>query len=589
MLRSEIHPTLFQSVLDSAPNAARKGQAQYFTPPKWAALLALPLPEHRPVLYDLACGNGRLLNGAANTSTEHRIGCDIDASALRAGHYNVAADLTLFAPLLHDVRFQADLFVLNPPWDLHWRRERLAFLNQSAMASVRHAFAAHDGRTTRDTIDSSVATLCLALDRCSDMGEGFVLMNTATANRLVLDDDAPHAALRDHVWAVVELPEKTAAPVASSALYFAKDHTRGVQFDERARTPEEAEAVLKRLAARRDRREGAEVRSWLCTEGTETLWQAAADEYRHLHAANHTAPKFNLWLDHAGHIGAHVSLYDAHTGRVPKDEAALLHSIAGKRPMQLVIQRAQRDALLRACGLQKPLLSRPADTLSSVPNGGEGRGEEARSPWKVDPELQRAVLDAIRDYHAARAPLYPLPAIQRLGYLDEEDWIQCRSDLSPSPGGEGRGEGGPVFLAGRRYAITTQTIAVRRPGRRVNVEGVAEELELTGQELAIFITGEDGRRHCFMEARLLRDGVKIERPLDNHEPGTRNTEQPAGPEKKQNIPDDRFAPAAEVIDFTLQQLVETFIVPEVPDVAAVNPEGYQRNLQRLEEIESLCR
>jgi hypothetical protein len=30
-----------------------------------------------------------------------------------------------------------------------------------------------------------------------------------------------------------------------------------------------------------------------------------------------------------------------------------------------------------------------------------------------------AVERAVREYHAARAPLYPLPDIQRLGYLDE--------------------------------------------------------------------------------------------------------------------------------------------------------------------------
>jgi len=42
------------------------------------------------------------------------------------------------------------------------------------------------------------------------------------------------------------------------------------------------------------------------------------------------------------------------------------------------------------------------------------------------------------------------------------------------------------------------------------------------------------------------------------------------------------------IDFTLQQLVEHFIIPDVPDVARVNPDGYQHNLKLLEEIESLC-
>ena len=31
-----------------------------------------------------------------------------------------------------------------------------------------------------------------------------------------------------------------------------------------------------------------------------------------------------------------------------------------------------------------------------------------------------------------------------------------------------------------------------------------------------------------------------------------------------------------------------FVIPAVHDVATVNPEGYQRNLQAIEEIEALC-
>jgi hypothetical protein len=44
----------------------------------------------------------------------------------------------------------------------------------------------------------------------------------------------------------------------------------------------------------------------------------------------------------------------------------------------------------------------------------------------------------------------------------------------------------------------------------------------------------------------------------------------------------------EQIDFTLQQLCDHFTIPEVPDVATVNPEGYNANLKLLEELEALC-
>lgn len=39
------------------------------------------------------------------------------------------------------------------------------------------------------------------------------------------------------------------------------------------------------------------------------------------------------------------------------------------------------------------------------------------------------------------------------------------------------------------------------------------------------------------------------------------------------------------IDFTLQELAEHFVIPEVPDTAAVDPEGFQRELRFLEELE----
>ena len=39
------------------------------------------------------------------------------------------------------------------------------------------------------------------------------------------------------------------------------------------------------------------------------------------------------------------------------------------------------------------------------------------------------------------------------------------------------------------------------------------------------------------------------------------------------------------IDFTLQQLIEHFTIPNVPDVATLNPELHQRNLALPHEIE----
>ncbi len=41
------------------------------------------------------------------------------------------------------------------------------------------------------------------------------------------------------------------------------------------------------------------------------------------------------------------------------------------------------------------------------------------------------------------------------------------------------------------------------------------------------------------------------------------------------------------IDFTLQQLIEHFTIPDGPDVATLNPELHQRNLALPHEIEEI--
>jgi hypothetical protein len=48
---------------------------------------------------------------------------------------------------------------------------------------------------------------------------------------------------------------------------------------------------------------------------------------------------------------------------------------------------------------------------------------------------------------------------------------------------------------------------------------------------------------------------------------------------------DENAPSP--IEFNLQQLVEHFEIPEVPDVAAIHPERYQQHLALLRQIEAI--
>jgi predicted RNA methylase len=545
--QTRINPLIHQELLESATNAAAKGQAQYFTPVPWAKVLALPLPDYRQVICDLACGNGQLLMGSVGHHTPKRLlGCDIDPDVDEdarklpwSGAFmdqRVTADITNFSTLLRAVQFEADLFVLNPPWDMHWHRDRFTALADSACRAVADAYAAHDGRTGKDAIDSTVATLCLALDLCSSYGEGLLIANEATLQRLIFALRAPHRALLNHIWAHVVIDGNICAAkyepdsgFKTGVVYFARSPQSGTPAEHEVGDLAGAQTVCADLHRQRLKyRRGCEAeKDYAFTKETPQLWAAAAEEWRRVHGER-KAPQWNIRLDLNGLIRTDLSLFDQHCGKINKGEVARLFALNGRSPMSLVIQKAHRKELERAAF---------GDT------------------WRVAPAVQDAVRTAMKQYDAVRAPLRALNKIQRLGYLDEQDEIRCDKDLSPR------------FTAGKNYLIRTLTISVRRAGEKMNLSGELDEVEWTGSELCIFITDNDGVERSFMEARLRDKAVKLSLHVEDLDDD--------GEEKKVKI------------DYTLQQLVAHFIIPDVPDVATLAPELYQRNVDLLHEIESI--
>ncbi len=571
MQKNQIKPAIYQELLDSAKNAGAKGQAQYFTPPDFARPFAAHLPGARPLIVDLASGAGDLLHACRNATTELLLGCEIDSSqsikpaeglprrsseseggSTKIRAHQITADLTRLYPLLTEANFEADLFVLNLPWDCHWYRDRLAGLADSSLPAVREAFAAHDGRTSRDTIDSTVAGLMIALDRLTIYGEGLLIANDSTLQRLVFAPHAPHRALARHVWAYVTTPSPWAKPGALDApalrslgeggppvgvLYFAPAHLHG-QLDPGG-------------PVSRHHRRGATI-TGLYARCQDTLekWTAVSQEWSERIAAV-PKPAFNLWLaaersesrrsseTGGGTVQTALSLFQKHSNRTDKAMAQELHSLNGRSPMQLVMQRHDRKTLERAA---------------------------FNSPWTVCPKLQAAVKEAVQAYHACRAPLYPLPTIQRLGYLDEQDKILCVQSFG------GMTESNPrshPFVAGQRYPITSRTVLVTRHGTRPNFSGESESIEYSGQELAIYLTGDDGEE-CFMEARHQAEGVLVNVAL----PPSGRTRGPAAGQPVR-------------VRHTVDQLIAHFEIPEVADVASVAPDAFAKNLALLAELETL--
>src|ERR1039458_5999426 len=249
---------------------------------------------------------------------------------------------------MRQVDLRADCFVLNPPWDLHWYREALAGVAESDLATVRAAFAAHDGRTGRDTVDSTVASLCLALDRSSEYGEGFLIGNESTLQRLILGPGAPHAALAMHVWAHLIITGNICDPkrdpesqFRSGVIYFARAHDAGPSTLYQLpliTSLAQAQSVCVELHKHRlELRLGAEIKSYAQTDDTVGKWQAVAGEWDRL--TRKDQPQWNLSLRADDTIQTDLSLFDTHSARVSKQEAESLFSLEGRHPMQLVMQQ----------------------------------------------------------------------------------------------------------------------------------------------------------------------------------------------------------------------------------------------------------
>jgi len=554
MQKTSINPEILQPMFEAAANAAEKGQSQFFTPLPFGRKLAEALPRHRSAIVDLNCGAGHLLQAAATDKTLRLLGADIDPCRGKSVEgatlpvHRITGDISRLFPLLKEVDFTANLFVLNPPWRLFLYRERLAALAESDLPAVRMAFQGIETGIPKGTIDSTIAMLLMALDLCTLYGEGFLIANTSTLQRLLFDPGAPHSVIAKHIWAHLIVPgnpmtgrvdcnfqhinhqlPQLSTPFHTSILYFARDHTTGPKTFHWPNLPD------------RVYRQGAEIRTAYAAEDHAAIayeyWQAVREKASEALGHKPKVP-WNLWLE-AGVIHTALSLFEKHSKKIDKREVERLYALHGKAPMELVLQRASRDELLRVA---------------------------EQTGWRVQPELLAAVKHAVQDYQAERAPLYPLPEIQRLGYLDEEDTIECKQDLADPTGRV-------VFHQGRRYPLRTQTVSITRQVERPNAfTGEPEDLEYSGQELAFFIgdrlaeAGDPGDEFCFMDAKLRYDP---------------NTEIPNAKRVKDN---DQSGAA---VDFTLQELCAHFLIPDVPDVATVNPTGYERHLGELGVLEAL--
>ena len=515
-----------QEILDSATNAAELGTSSFYTPPGHAEMFTIPLAKFHGACLDFEMGAGNLLRPLTG---QLKLGVDLDERTRKPngaeGVWQTAcADVTKLYPLWRDVDFAADTITINPPFSLRWHSERLRGLCESHVEAVA---AVAKEVLRKPTVDSTLASLLIALDRCTSKGEGYMVCNAGTARKFLGDPDAdntaaeaPAAALREHIWLWLTVPggffENVLTDMEVAVIYFSPAHYGDKPLHLIA--PDNSPATLRNLlstaaAMRYSLRRGASLtyQGDSCERTAGKQFDAAKSEYGILWQGKEHP--FNIWLGIDGTIQRHLTPFQAASRKVDRNQVNKLNAIQGQRPMALVVQRATRAALLSVI-----------------------RSEI----WKVDPALLEQVEKAVGEYNAVRAPFYPLNDVQRLGYLDEEDAIACRDGMQGD------------FTAGKSYQLATSTRKVTRKGSKLSpVTGNKQELELTGVELFITITDNGGNIHEFTHRKPGDDGD------------------------------------GSAFHHDLETLVRHFTIPDVPDVARLRPQEYERALTELGELEEL--
>jgi len=456
MNKNKLTSATLQS-LASSPDAAHKGTQQYLTPYDWAEALAIPLTYTRPVIADLHCGNGSLVSAAANDTTLHLLGHDIDPAARIPKHplyptikrTTIHHDITDTFNLLTDTQSKFDLLTLNPPFSLRWKLDDIP--------SIR-------GRLKGKHIDSTHATIRMANSLMTNRGEALIICNANAYQRIL---KANPSDLK-HAWLTVTLPSffpGVSKSLEVTAIYLAKWHTN----KDKAMIPashvtpaspnELTHQMVKARKAARPRHAGLTDVMQRYPDTMRTF-NAVHEEIKRTHHNAKSTP--NITLDGNGNLHTRLTSYQRHSITITPEQAHAIQKINGAHPYQLVLQKNSRNAIHRLI------------------NSGI---------WTICPTAKKVITQAIKSYSQGRTTLTPLSTIQCLGWIDEEDTILCKKDLPP-------------FKAGTEYPIDTTTVEFLKKEKRpciLNGKRTTEEIEVNGNDLKITITEPASKSsHSFM-------------------------------------------------------------------------------------------
>lgn len=544
-----------QEFLESASNAAKEGQQQFYTPKDIAASLFRPLPAVRKHLVtDLHFGSGHL---ALGSGADTCLGLDIDSRILdlrpprpeksAIGNQQSAikwhldqCDLTRWYPIAHEAGIQFPFITINPPFSLRWYSDRLTHLRDSNIPEVAAAAAAHP-----ETIDSTLASFLIALDRLLPYGEGFMVCNANTARRFFGDPQSPNpqSAIRNRqsaithplmqfIWLWLEIPgflyENQMTEFDTAVLYFSRSHGTHHKPEPplyllastgTAAAVDAALMVPEVFTAHRGHR--LHFPHDFYPQGIIETWKTVSGEYADRHKGR--LPAWNITLDERGRIKTYLTPFQKVSRKIPRDLANRLHALNGHPPIALCVTATSRTALREAteCGV-----------------------------WRVDPAVTAAIRQAMEEHDAQAAPFYRPNITQALGWVDENSALRCIE--------EGIGDAKP----GDMCPIACTIEPTEWKGERINLAGNPEELAYTGRELLVKLTDPGGCHHYF---HVRRDDAK-------KEPDT-----------------DRQTGKLKSMHWHASDLTKHFHIPIPQDIAELRPDDYQAKLAIIDQVEQRVR
>lgn len=474
-----------EQIFTSASNVTQKGLQQFYTPEDTADQLAdiFNIGKDYTVVVDLTAGDGRLLRPFLKKYKNATcFGIELDKQNIPRRMPErlkiVNADLTKFAPLLSEIDYHPSVYALNPPFNLWWKDK------------------------AENKVESQKYVLEFAMRTLQYGGAGYIITSKTFYDRYI------EKRYSKNVIAVIyakNLFAKACVDVAITVFQHGYDRnlpTEIYHYDySKGPIPKDViQTIQDRLGYVQysDYTNGRAMSQFLdCFE-----------EYK---MQNGLASAYNIDL-RDGKLDVFFTNFRWKHIRDNYDPSVFqnINKIQGKDPNYLAFNTYVKKDVIRL-------------TVDKV--------------LTVSPDAQKAIDQAEQDSILVSTPFKTLPPQQRLGYLQDIEWIKCTKSFTRDK---------IHFVENEMYSIQVKTsihkITYKKEVER-KVEGVYKTVV----------------RNFSKDIKTLRILISLHNPLTGEDETLDLSEEPRD----------------------IQFLIDHFDIPDPQDIASVFPERHAQIAERL--------